>query len=209
MAEVRFVMGGRIVGREEAARAAVLVAGAGISDPSTVHAFGDDESFRTWAAASRAKSRLLALDALVARARAEPDRGDAPAARHQEQTEQAVCALLDLGGKYRLQPGSEDLLRRATSDANGTKARFDSLMVLYDGYEFQGSWRPVAGAVPRLDWIGFDDRTSSLWLSGAGVLGQHTGFGGQLLYMLGAPWTRFDRLSRFGFDNRASSAAVL
>ena len=210
MSDVRFVKGGTLVGRDEAAACSVLVAGAGISEPSTVHAFSSEEDFRVWLASSSAKKRLLALDTVVTRTRAEAAVGEAwSAARLQGSAELAVAALYELGERHLLQPSSEELLRKVTSETGSTPARFPSLMVLFDANELGGAWRPVDGVVPHLEWIGFDDRTSSLWLAGAGVLGQHPWFGGQRIYMLGAPWIRFDRLRDFGFDNCASSAAVL
>ncbi len=55
----------------------------------------------------------------------------------------------------------------------------------------------------------FGDRASSVWLLGCGVLAQDARFGGQRIYMLGAPCARFDNLRQLGFNNCASSAAVL
>jgi len=205
MADARFVKGARLVGRDEAARGAVLVAGTGISEPSTVHAFDTEEAFRAWAAASPAKRALLELDAVVARARAEQPVD----ARVKELADRAVAGLCELAERHRLQPAEEELLRRATSQDGAGPARFPALMVLFDAYGLGGGWRPVAGTAPVLDWIGFDDRTSSVWLAGAGVLAQHPWFGGQRIYLLGEPFARFEDLRQLGFDNRASSAAVL
>ncbi len=202
MGDSRFVKNTRLVGREEASRAAVLVAGTSISEPSTVHVFDSEDSFRAWASASPAKKPILALDDEVARARAE----QLVDARVKELSDRAVAGLYDLAERHRLQPAEDELLRRATLEV---PARFEALMVLFDAYELGGGWRPVAGTVPVLDWVNFDDRTSSVWLAGAGVLSQHPWFAGQRIYLLGAPFARFDDLRQLGFDNRASAAAVL
>jgi hypothetical protein len=209
MADLRFVNGGKMVGRDEAARCAVLVAGTGITEPSTVHAFSSEEAFRTWAAAAPAKKRLLELDALIARARAGEGSEPGGAERCAEMADRALASLYEAGERFSLQPNSEELLRKATANSGATPARLASLLVLFDAFDLGGGWRPVSGVVPHLDWIGFDDRTSSAWLAGAGVLGQHARFEGQRLYLLGVPWTRVDNLRQYGFDNRASSAAVL
>jgi hypothetical protein len=205
MPEVRFVKSARLVGREEASRSAVLVAGTGITEPSTVHAFDSEGAFQSWAAASPAKKPLLELDAHVARARAEqPIDG-----RVKEVADRAVAGLYELAERCDLQPVDDELLRRATATSAAGEALFPSLMVLFDAYGLAGGWRPVAGTAPVLDWIGFDDRTSSVWLAGAGVLAQHAWFGGQRIYLLGLPFARYEDLRALGFDNRASSAAVL
>lgn len=205
MVDARFVKSARLVDREEAARSAVLVAGTGISEPSTVHAFDAEEDFRAWAAASSVKRPLLELDGVVAAARSEQPVD----ARVKEVADQAVAGLYDLGERLQRQPVEDEVLRRATSRDGAGEARFAALMVLFDAYGLAGGWRPVAGTAPVLDWIGFDDRTSSVWLAGAGVLAQHPFFGGQRIYLLGEPFARFEDLRQLGFDNRASSAAVL
>ena len=205
MREIRFVKSARLVSRDEAARSAVLVAGPGITEPSTVHAFDSEEAFQAWVAASPAKKPLLELDAHVALARTErPVDG-----RVKEGADRAVAGLYDLAERCDLQPVDDELLRRATSASASGDPLFPSLMVLFDAYGLAGGWRPVAGTAPVLDWIGFDDRTSSVWLAGAGVLGQHPWFGGQRIYLLGVPFARYEDLRALGFDNRASSAAVL
>jgi hypothetical protein len=205
MRDVRFVKGAKLVSRDEAARSAVLVAGTGITEPSTVHAFDSEEAFQAWVATSPAKKPLLELDERVARARAEqPVDG-----RVKEVADRAVAGLHDLAERCALQPVDDELLRRATTTPSGGQPLFPSLMVLFDAYGLSGGWRPVAGTAPVLDWIGFDDRTSSVWLAGAGVLGQHPWFGGQRIYLLGVPFARYEDLRAMGFDNRASSAAVL
>ena len=202
MLDARFVKSGKTVDRGDATRAAVLAAGAGASDPLTVHVFESEEAFRTWARSTPANQALLELDDLVTRVRLEqPVDG-----RVKEASDRAVSELYDLAEKHRLQPAEDELLRRAALEEG---AGLGALMVLFDAYSLAGGWRPVAGTVPVLDWVGFDDRTSSVWLAGAGVLGQHPWFGGQRIYLRGMPFARFDDLRDLGFDNRASSAAVI
>jgi len=202
MLDARFVKDGKTVDRAEAARAAVLAAGASATGTATVQLFDSEEGFRSWAGATPARKPLLALDELVATVRLQQPVD----ARVKEVSDRAVAELYDLAERHRLQPAEDELLRRATMDAG---AGFAALMVLFDAYGLGGGWRPVAGTVPVLDWVGFDDRTSSVWLAGAGVLGQHPWFGGQRIYLHGLPFARFDDLRDVGFDNRASSAAVL
>jgi len=202
MTDTRFVKNARRVGQDDASRATVLVAIAGVSEPATVHVFDTEESFRSWASASPANGPVLRLDDEVARARTERPVD----ARVKELSDQAVAGLYDLAERHGLQPVEDELLRRATLEP---PVRFEALMVLFDAYGLSGGWRPVTGTVPVLDWVGFAARTSSVWIAGAGVLSEHPWFAGRRLYLVGAPFSRFDDLRELGFDNRASAAAVL
>lgn len=109
-----------------------------------------------------------------------------------------------------LRVNSKELFMKATNaDCDQLEGPIFDPSIIYEHINFGGAWRPLSGTIPNFRWIGFNDKASSMRVAGAGILFQHAWYKGQRFYFGGVPYMDFSDFREFGFNDLASSVALV
>ena len=80
-------------------------------------------------------------------------------------------------------------------------------MLLFEHNNYKGKAKYVTVTFPNLKWwpYKFNDKASSVYVWGLGVLFEHSWYRGRRIYFLGLPFGKFPALSAWNFNDKASS----
>jgi hypothetical protein len=184
------------------AEASVIAVGSDTpGDENLVHVLESQDALAAWAKnTSLAEAVARAQDSI---AQAQALKGQDLSDRKQQmkaEAEQALSDLQSLAKSTGLEWPSEELFRQAHGTILKSAALFDKA-----GYSGWDQFCLLVSAFPyvELGWFGWNDRASSLWHYGVGVLSEHPWYLGRSIWMFG--WTGLPNLAWLDFDNMASS----
>lgn len=209
--ELKFFMGKKDIPKEAAKKAPILASGSMLGLVDSVFAFEDESSFLSWAERMPVGEKFLRLNRMVEAARQleNSELTEIKNARRRR-TESLMREIEDLAARYKLPVNSRELFMKATSvDCHPLEGPVFDPAIIYEHINYGGSWRPLAATIPDFRWIGFNDKASSLRVSGAGILFEHTWYRGRRFYFGGIPVMDFPDLRLFTFNDLASSVALL
>lgn len=179
-------------------------------DPHRAYSFTTVSRAETWIAKQPFADAYSHHQELVRRARLAERRADEGVI---EAHQKSLVARLrrSIGSRLRAEAVDAADVRavdRAMAAFNPVMGPIIHSAILYQFNDYAGRWLPIpsGAAYPKLSWFDFNDRTSSIRVSGTLTLHQHTWFRGAQRFSVGIPYQGFPRLSDFGFDNCASSA---
>ena len=210
---VRFERNGKFVSVDDAQNCPILVSGGGRSfDPDLVTTFDTEGAYRTWARHSPNREQFLRLDLMIAHVQQheKPDDDAEMMKTHRRRTERLRADFDALRARLGAKATFVDTFRVASLDAHLLEGPILDSMTLHQHADLAGKWVPIwnKAPIPKLSWLDFNDRTTSVLISGIGVLTQHSWFRGRRFYLAGFPLFEYSNLADRGFNNMASSAAV-
>ena len=209
-----FTHDGKAIDAVEATEYPVMAAGMIASN--VVQVFKSQQAFNAWAQSSiYAKKIKLAGENIHAAKQYEKMDVAAIKLRQMKIIERISEDMTELAKRTKLDPTSEELFLKATSHSDLLEGSiFDPLTAfdsigMGDGIDAPGDWLHLpGGGWPDLRWFNWNDRISSVRISGIAVFYEHIWWGGRSLWLGGFPvWYHAD-LRIFGFDNMASSVWV-
>lgn len=190
------------------AKAPIVAMGTGLPDSANAaYGFKSKAAFETWAAETDHAERVAAGLEVVARRKKLANADHTVARRRQTaRVKQIRAELRDLSQRTGLPIGSQELFLKATSEADPVEGAIFDPFILHDTSNFGGGFLPVFGGLPLGDfgWFGFDNRASSVTISGLGLITEHVWYVGRQFWMFGFPIAQF-RFTWTGFDNSASA----
>lgn len=211
-----FIVEGKAVSDFEADRYPILAAGL-IAD-NVVHAFNTQKEFEKWTESTRYLERIRSVETKILEAKQyEETETSAIKQRQIKVVNRIIEDMNELAERLELDPASEELFLKATSKSDVLEGPIFDPAIVFDSIGTFGSigvsgssWLPfTTGVWPDLRWFDWNDRISSVTVSGLVVFFEHTWFAGRCLWLGAIPLWYFHDLKIFGFNNRASSAIVV
>ncbi len=207
---IRFLMDKKEIPREMAEKVPILASGGIVGAADAVYAFKDEASFISWAERFPSGEKFLKLHRTIDATR-ELENRDVSAIKkiRQRRTDFLVKELEDLAKRSDLSVNSTELFLKATCvDCDHLEGSIFDPSIIYQHINYRGSWRPIATTIPDFRWIGFNDKASSMIVSGVGILFEHTWYRGRRFYFGGFPYMNFPDFRQFAFNDLASSVAL-
>jgi hypothetical protein len=190
----------------QAASASAMAVGFDPNNAHTVHVFASETDFVSWSKGTQHASEVANAVASMStiRQRGETDR-DQIMARFNENNQRISAEMEKLSKQMKLSWPSEELFRK------GHELGIIHSLFLFDPANYSPPWRLIDTVpMPDFRWPGFnfDNVTSSLYVSGVGILYDGYWFSGRSFWVGGFPFWGISDLSVFNFNNVASSAWV-
>lgn len=207
---IRFFSEDKEIKRETAGGAPILAHGSIVGAFNEVYAFEDERSFLKWAEKFPVGEKFLKLHNIIESTR-ELERTDLSEIQkvRMRRTEMLTKELEDLSKRSKLPVNSLELFLKATTGFDPLEGPIFDPSIIYQHINFGGSWRPLIGTMPDFRWILFNDKASSMRVSGAGILFKDTWYRGRRFYFGGIPIMNFPDFRLFAFNDMASSAALI
>lgn len=187
-----------------------LLLGNGLPLESVVYAFKNEKEMNQWASRTAYGKQFEEAERLRKEAMKKEKENHEEAIRIQlEKADQTAGRLEDLAERTGLKVNSKELFIRATSEADVLEGSAFDPALIFDGTNFRGRWRPLFSSlpVPALGWIGMNNRTSSVIVTGILHLFDLTWFRGSRVVIWGiGTW---DGNLPWWINNRASSAILI
>jgi hypothetical protein len=214
MAEMQiFSSEGKLLSAADAKNAEVIAAG--MVANNVAHAFKSREEFTKWSSSTRYFDVVQSIEKKTADARKHQKLDhSAIEARQKKLVARVEEDMKDLAARTKLEPNSEALFLRATSESDPLEGPIFDPITAFDsvgsgGIGAPGPWIHLpGGGWPDLRWFGWNDRISSLRVSGFVTMYEHIWWQGRTLFLAGFPVWYYPNFGFFGFDNIASSAWV-
>lgn len=207
--ELSFFVEGRKASREDALGHPITVVGDDLPEGPSVHAFGSDDTFRGWAARTKAARHFDHVAATIDRVKGQRNEDHARAKRLALSRQRWVQEELDrLQEETGLDRTSPEFWRRAMVDPPGLEGPILHTAIPTENSDGTGSSVFLLSALPLPDfgWFGFNDKASGLFFTGAGVLTENPWYGGRSFWFFGIHlWLPPLQLSFVAFDNIASA----
>lgn len=208
-----FSVEGKLLSSEAAKDFEVIAAG--LVGNNVAHAFRSKKEFFSWVEGTRYADVVHSIEEKISQARKHQKIDHS----HIEARQKKVVArveedMKELAERTKLEPTSEELFLRATSKSDILEGPIFDPITAFDavgtsGVGVPGPWIHLpGGGWPDFRWFGWNDRISSLRVSGFVTLHQHIWWGGRALFLAGFPVWYHRNFNDFGFDNMASSAWV-
>jgi hypothetical protein len=210
MADLRYIHEGNEATRRDIAKAPVVATGTGLPEEDTVFGFRSNETFLEWAKqtdhADRVENAIETIKAAQKREDSDLERAQKVQRRRVERTRED---LEDLAAETGLKLGSIELYMRA-KEGDLLEGPVLGSYVLHENSNFSGRFLPVFTgiAMPDFGWFGFDNRASSVSISGLGLATDRTWYRGRAFWMFGFPFARFP-FAPAGFNDMASAGYAI
>lgn len=208
--EIAFFVGNKRVPKETAERAPILACGNMLGTTDAVVAFDDDLAFLRWAEKMPNGEKFYKLTRLVDEVRKlEHDDLTQVKEARKRRTQYLTRELEELASRRKMAVNSAEVFLEATAaGCHPLEGAILDPAIIYEHINFGGSWRPLAATIPDFRWIGFNDKASSMRVSGAGILFQDTWYRGRKFYFGGVPTMDFPDFRQFAFNDLASSVVL-
>lgn len=206
----RYEYNGHVLTRPEAARRlqqvhSVVVPPSEPNDRPWI-IFSSAEEFDSWIRASGHSAAVARINQHVSQAQQEA-RSPGAGERYKRKADAILGRLDELSQSTHLALNSAELFRLATDESTNSQPPIFDPALLFEDMYCLGRAVPLWKSCPDFGWLGFNDRASSAYVYGEGVLFENVGFRGRAFWMLRYP--PFYKIPRFDwFDNLASSGAI-
>jgi hypothetical protein len=209
-----FTHNGTAIEAVEAAEYPVMAAG--MIANNVVQVFKTQKAFDAWALSSCYSEQVKQVGKNIQAAR-QYEKADVAAIKRRQMKiiERISEDMTELAKRTKLDPASEELFLRATSKSDLLEGPVFDPLTAFDAVGTGGSigapgpfLHLPGGGWPDFRWFGWDNRISSVRISGVAVFFQNSWWSGRALWLGGFPVWYHGDLRIFGFDNMASSAWV-
>jgi hypothetical protein len=208
--DIKFLHKGRFLQKEEASEYPVMVAGTVLPDKNLVYVFDSDQEFKVWIEQTKYSDRVNEIEETITELLKHKEEYTTTVVElHNTKMKRIANDLIELADRVGLDPGSEELFRRATIERKPFEPPIFDPAIGWEELEFGGNWLPLATPMPDLGRINaggvnWDNIISSVRMIGFGVLCDYPWFGGHKVWLAGVPYWQYN-LDALGFDNRTSS----
>jgi hypothetical protein len=200
-----YLLNGKPIDRNDLAEFPVTVAGNDLPDKDTVYVFDSEGEFNKWKKANNIEEKFSKIDKIVTQAQEYEQKDITYALQRQQLVIERITADLHLlAHRLGLDVNSPELFRRATVEADLLEGQIFDPSLAFQNPDFQGLILPIpTGSVwPYLSW--WEDRFSSMLVTGNLLLTQHRFFRGRRLWLTGVA-AEFRHLGDFNFEDITSS----
>ena len=211
--EMLFVLDGKILQPDEVAKYPILAAGFVAEDLTFV--FETQEAFEVWANRTNYAETINSIVTKIVSAKpSEGAENSAVRAKQYKIIDRIKEDMTELAKRTGLNETSEELFLKATTKHDILEGPIFDPITAFDffgtgGFAGGGSWIHLpGGGWPDLRWFGWNDRISSVRISGVALFCEHVWWGGRRLWLAGFPIYFHPNLGMFGFDNLTSSIWV-
>lgn len=182
----------------------VIAAGFDVDDPSRVHAFRSTSEFDDWVQTTNHSGKVRSARSDMEKIKGKGDRDrEAIVRQHDAEMKRVTKEAERLSRETGLRWPSPELFR-----IGHDRGIFHSIVLCDLPNYSMGAlgWRlfNIPG-IPDLNWVGFNDATTSYFVSGFGAMYEHPWYGGRAFWTIGVPIWGVPDLRAFGWDNIASS----
>jgi hypothetical protein len=213
--EMLFISNGKVLKQADAVKYPILACG--LTETNITHVFEDNQTFEKWAATTSSAAKINSIFAKIAEAKKYKKTDISYLKNRKEKIIERVNQdMTDLAERTGLDPASEELFLKATLDSDDLEGAIFDPITAFDsvgrgGFEIgaPGAWIHLpGGGYPVLGWGGWDNRISSVRISGLALFCQNNWWGGATLWLAGFPVWYYSNLGIWGWDNVASSVWV-
>jgi hypothetical protein len=206
---MKHLLNGKPIEKDKYAEFPIAAVGNNLPDKDTVYVFDSEGEFDKWIKANNIEEKFSRISKIITQAQ-EYEHKDITFAIQRQQLiiERITADLRLLANRLDLDVNSPELFRRATVEADLLEGPIFDPSIAYQKTDLQGLLLPIpTGSVwPYLGW--WNDRISSIIVSGTVVLFQNYFFRGRRLYLIGTA-QEFPNLGDFNFDDRTSSLTCI